>query len=69
MHYHNEINVSTFEEFLQKIEEFKSKGYHLTDTSTDKRVVFDGKNTVECQASVSATLEQGTASYTIIYTI
>ena len=69
MHYHETIYVDTFATFLQKIEEFKSNGYELTCADTDKRVVFDGKNTVECQANISVALEKGTATYTIICTI
>lgn len=69
MHYHEAIYVNTITTFLQKIEEFMSKGYSLTFADTDKRIVFDGKNTVECQADVCVAFAKGTATYTIIYTI
>lgn len=69
MHHYETIYVSTIMEFLRKVDEFKSKGYVFTNTNTDKRIVFDGKNTVECQTSVCVTLEKGTATYTVIYTI
>ena len=69
MNYNETIYVDTFTTLLQKIEEFRSKGYELTCADTDKRVVFDGKNTVECQANVCVALEKGTATYTIICTI
>ena len=69
MHFYETISINTFMEFLYKIEEFKIKGYHLTDTNADKHIVFDGKNTVECLASVSVTLTKGTATYTLICTI
>lgn len=69
MHYHETIYVDTFTTFLQKIDEFRSKGYELTCADTDKRVVFDGKNTVECQANICVALEKGTATYTLICTI
>jgi len=69
MHYNETIHIDTFTAFLQKIEEFKSKGCILTGANTDKRVVFDGKNTVECQANIAVVLEKGTATYTIICTI
>ena len=69
MHYYGTIYTSTFDEFLQKIEDLKHRGYQLTRTNTDKRIGFDGKNTVECHASVSAILEQGTATYTIVCAI
>ena len=69
MHYHKEIYVNTFQAFLQEIEELKSNGYSMSHANTDKRVVFDGKNTVECQASVSVRLESGTCTYTIICAI
>lgn len=69
MHYNETICIDTFTAFLQKIEEFRNKGYVLTSESTDKRVVFDGKNTVECQANICVVMEKGTATYTIICTI
>jgi hypothetical protein len=69
MHYHKEIHVNTFQAFLQEIEELKNKGYSISHASTDKRILFDGKNTVECQANICVTLEKGTATYTIICTI
>jgi hypothetical protein len=56
-------------EFLHKTDEFKRKGYSLTNANTDKKVVFDGKNTIECQANLYVTLEKGTATYTIVCTI
>jgi hypothetical protein len=56
-------------EFLHKTDEFKRKGYSLTNANIDKKVVFDGKNTIECQANLYATLEKGTATYTIVCTI
>lgn len=69
MHYNETIYVDTLTTFLQKIEELKRKGYELTCADTDKRVLFDGKNTVECQANMCVALEKGTATYTLIYTI
>lgn len=69
MHCHETIYVDTFATFLQRIEEFKSNGYVITGADADKRVVFDGKNTVECQANICVALEKGTATYTIICTI
>ena len=69
MHYYETIHTSTFDEFLQTVEEFKHKGYQLTNTKTDKRIMFDGKNTVECWASISAILDKGTATLTIICAI
>lgn len=69
MHYYETIEASTFAIFLQEIEELKNKGYDLTRTSTNKRVIFDGKNTIEAKASVSAILEKGTATLTVICAI
>ena len=69
MHYNETIYANTFTEFLQMVEEWKSKGYGITEANADKQIVFDGKNTVDCKASVCATLEKGTATYTIICTI
>ena len=69
MHFYETISTNTFMELLHKIEELKIKGYHLTDTNANKHIVFDGKNTVECIASVSATLTKGTATYTLICAI
>ena len=69
MHYYETIHTDTFDEFLQTVENFKNKGYKLTRTNTDKRIGFDGKNTIECHASVSAILEQGTATLTILCAI
>ena len=66
MHYYETIEVCTFEAFLQEVEKFKSEGYRVTHTNTNKSIVFDGKNTIECRASVSATLEKGTATYIIV---
>lgn len=69
MYFHKEIYVNTFQAFLQEIEELKSKGYSMSNANTDKRVVFDGKNTIECQANVWATLEKGTCIYTVMCTL
>ena len=66
MHHYETIYANTIMELLHKIDEFKRKGYSLTDSNTEKKVVFDGKNTIECQANVYATLEKGTATYTIV---
>ena len=69
MHHYETIYANTIIEFLHKIKEFENKGYNLTNANTDKGVVFDGKNTIECKASIFATLEKGTATYTIICSI
>lgn len=69
MHYNEIIYINNIATFLQKIVEFTSKGYKLVCADTDKRILFDGKNTVECQADVSVAFEKGTATYTMIYTI
>ena len=69
MHYYETIHTSTFDEFLQTVQEFKNEGYRLTDTKTDKCIMFDGKNTVVPYANVYAILDKGSATYTIIYTI
>lgn len=69
MHHYETICANTIMEFLHKVDEFKGKGYALTNASTDKKVVFDGKNTIGCQANLYATLEKGTATYTIVCAI
>ena len=69
MHYNETIYINTIATFLQKIKEFMSNGYDLVYADTDKRILFDGENTVECQADISVAFEKGTATYTIIYTI
>ena len=69
MHYYETIEVSTFAIFLQKVEELKNEGYALTRTNTNKCVIFDGKNTVEAKASVSAILDKGTATLTVVCVI
>ena len=69
MHYNEIIYCNTIDTFLQKIEKFRSEGYCLTCANTDKRVLFDGQNTVECEATICVAFEKGTVTYTIIYTI
>lgn len=69
MHYHRAITFHTLQEFLKEIEELKSNGYVMSDANADKRIVFDGKNTVECQAGIYATFEKGTCTYTVMCTI
>ena len=69
MHHYETIYANTIIEFLHKVDEFKRKGCILTNANTDKKVVFDGKNTIECQANLYATLEKGTATYTIVCVI
>ena len=66
MHYYETIYVNTFTEFLQMIEERKGDGYSIAEASAGKQVIFDGKNTIDCEANVCVTLTKGTATYTII---
>ena len=69
MHHYETIYADTIMELLHKIDELKRKGYSLTDANTDKKVVFDGKNTIECQVNVWVMLEKGTCTYTVMCTI
>lgn len=66
MHYYKTIYVKTFTEFLQMLDEWKGKGYCIYEANAGKQVVFDGKNTVDCEANVCAILTNGTATCTII---
>lgn len=69
MHYYETIYVKTFTEFLQMIEERKADGYSIAEANAGKQVIFDGKNTIDCEANVCAILTKGTATYKIICSI
>lgn len=65
MHYYETITVSTIAVFLYEIDKLRGSGFELVNTNSDKGITFDGKNTVECHAKISASLTKGTATYTV----
>lgn len=67
MRVYKTFSVNTLAEFLCKIEELKASGFHVIYTNADKRITFDGQNTVGCQVDIYATLECGSATYTVLY--
>lgn len=69
MRWYQETKVATLEMFLREIEKLKKRGYCIIREDADKNIVFDGKNTVECKASLSVVLEKGTSTFTITYMI
>ena len=69
MHWYQTLFMDSLTKFLDKIQELKNEGYRLIEVKTNKKILFDGKNTIEPQVSVAAELECGTATYTVIYVI
>lgn len=64
-YYYKTITVSTIAVFLYEIDKLKGSGFELVSTNSDKSITFDGKNTVERQVKISASLKKGTAIYVV----
>lgn len=67
--YYETITVDTIAAFLYEVAKFTNSGFDLTFANADKHITFDGKNTIDCQANISARLRKGTATYIVMCVI